>query len=157
LQDSAGISLLAYAGGIGHAKISHLLRLLLETASPGSLGLISCGTVAEQPRKSRWLGDAPSRHQQNTAGQVNDLWVTRLASTVKPIASAMSCALSDSAASALYRCTVYHRLLEALGARKKLRVVQTFGVQVSLKKYQGFGPVDTFPYACIPFLSRISV
>jgi hypothetical protein len=46
LQDSAGISLLAYAGGIGHSKISHLLRLLLETASPESLGLISCVCLA---------------------------------------------------------------------------------------------------------------
>lgn len=42
MQDSLGISLLAYAAGIGHPKFSHLLKLLLDTARPESLGLVCC-------------------------------------------------------------------------------------------------------------------
>lgn len=45
MQDTHGISLLVYAAGIGHPKFSHLLKLLLDTAQPESLGLVCAGWV----------------------------------------------------------------------------------------------------------------
>lgn len=47
MQDAHGISLLAYAAGIGHPKLSHLLKLLLDTAQPESLGLVCSGWVKQ--------------------------------------------------------------------------------------------------------------
>lgn len=54
MQDSLGISLLAYAAGIGHPKFSHLLKLLQDTARPESLGLVCCRLQSKD--QSFWGG-----------------------------------------------------------------------------------------------------